>query len=162
MGWFGLGGNTVKDVGTAVKESADGLVNLATSIRAAITGDMPPATVEKLAEIEKQILELEAKLRSGQQQIELAAINKGGFGAFLLAGWRPALGWVAVFAMFSYYVPPIIAQTIFWVMGMAQGGEFVAWPATFDMADIIGLVGTLIGMGTLRTIEKNQGTVNTH
>lgn len=162
MGWFGLGGNTVKNVGDAVKASADGLGNLAVSIRTAITGDMPPATVEKLAEIEKQAQELEAKLREGQQQIEFAAINKGGFGAFVLAGWRPALGWVAVFGIFSYYVPPIIAQTVFWIIQMVQTKTFTPWPATFDLANIIGLVGTLLGMGTLRTIEKANGTVSDH
>ena len=72
------------------------------------------------------------------------------------------LGWISAAATFSYYVPPIIMQTIFWVWQMVSTGTLEAWTNNFDIADIIGLVGSLLGMGILRTVEKKTTAQDNH
>jgi hypothetical protein len=154
-------GLSPKDIGEGVKAGAEGLTQLATGIRSAVTGELPPETQEAMMELAIQAEEIKADLLQGQQEIESQAIAKGGLGSLFLAGWRPFIGWTAAWALFIAYIPPQIGKLVFWVMDCIKLGALQDWPAT-NMAEVIGLVGALLGMGTLRTIEKQQGTVNEH
>lgn len=160
MGLFG--GKDVKAAGEGIKAAGEGVTTVLTGIRTMITGDMPPETVAKLKEIELKMMEISQNIQSGQQEIEKAAIEKGGFNSFFLAGWRPVLGWISAAAIFAYYVPPIILQTYFWTVQTMKSGILASWPNNFDIAEIIGLVASLLGISVLRTVEKSNGVQGQH
>jgi hypothetical protein len=168
MGWFNSGkqveaaGAGVQAAGEGIKAAGEGVGTVLTSIRTMITGDLPPETVEALRELEVRAMEIQQNIQAGQQAIETAAINKGGFNSFFISAWRPMLGWISALAIFSYYIPPIILQTYFWMRQSIVSETLVIFPSAFDMADIMGLVGSLLGMSILRTIEKSQGTQANH
>lgn len=161
MGWFGIG-KEVKEAGAGIKDAGEAVTGVLAGIRTMITGDLPPDAIIKLKELEGKALEASQKIQTGQQEIETAAINKGGFNSFFLAGWRPMLGWIASLSIFIYYVPPIFLQTIFWFRASMASGVLVDFPHNFDIGEIMGLVASLLGMGVLRTIEKSSGTNTLH
>lgn len=155
-------GEGIKAAGEGVEAAGKGVGHVLSGIRNLFTGDLPPETIQALKEIELKTMELQQDIQKGQQGIEIAAIEKGGFTSFFLAGWRPMLGWISAAAIFSYYVPPVVVQTIFWIRASLAAEALIAFPKTFDMTDIMGLVGSLLGMGVLRTIEKSQGAQDNH
>ena len=160
MGLFS--GKDVKDAGDGIKAAGEGVTSVLTGVRTLITGDMPPETIERLKEIELEVMQIGQNIQKGQQEIEKAAIEKGGFNSFFLSGWRPCLGWISAAAIFAYYVPPIILQTVFWTIQTIQTKSLVVWPNSFDIGEIIGLVGTILGVSVLRTVEKSNGTQANH
>lgn len=63
-----------------------------------------------------------------------------------VAGWRPFIGWVCGWAIgFNYIINPILQ----WLTG-APGPEL-------QTAELYSLVLAMLGLGTLRTVEKSQG-----
>lgn len=153
-------GKQTKSAGEGVKAVADGLGSFATNIRAAITGDLPPETKEKLAQIALDSERLKGELIKGQQEVETAAINKGGIGSVFLAGWRPAIGWICAVSLFFYFVPQFVAGSILWVRAMMSAQMLTAFPLTID--GLTQLVFALLGVGTMRTIEKGLGVNDRH
>src|SRR3989304_9385595 len=104
MGLGSLLGLNVKDIGGGVKEALDGVGNLATDIRSAITGEMSP---EKKAELELKTVDIEAAVQLAKAKInELTAASSSLF----IAGWRPAAGWLGVVGLFyaSIFQPSFI------------------------------------------------------
>ena len=85
-----------------------------------------------------------------------------GFGAeaagssLFATGWRPAIGWVCAVALAAYYIPRFVVGTVLWVV--AAWGQPVLPPMPeMGIGDILGLVGSLLGMSWLRTAEKKAG-----
>lgn len=161
MGLFSWG-DKAKAAGEGVEAAGRGVGKVLTGIRTMITGDMPPETVEALKRIELELLSVEQEIQKGQQAIEMAAISKGGFQAFYHSGWRPTLGWTAALSVFCYYVPPIVLQTAFWIRASILSVDPVVFPLTFNMAEIMGLVMSLLGMSGLRTYEKSRSIQGNH
>ena len=65
-----------------------------------------------------------------------------------VAGWRPVVGWVCGVAFAYHYVlQPIM------VFGLANAGREVELPG-FDMEELSTVLMGLLGLGSLRTIEK--------
>jgi hypothetical protein len=119
--------------GAGVSEAADGIGRAAISIRTAITGDLPPKVKAQLAEIDKDI---------SLAQVELNKLE-GQSASFFRAGWRPAVGWLCVFGLaYNALASPLI-----------QGVFGVAMPVTND-STLTTILFALLGIGTLRTIEK--------
>ena len=62
-----------------------------------------------------------------------------------VAGWRPFIGWVCGVSLgYSFFLAPIIA---IWVADMPE----------LDTDTLYNLVLALLGLGTLRTVEKAMG-----
>ncbi|PZP97497.1 MAG: hypothetical protein DI587_17005 [Variovorax paradoxus] len=65
-----------------------------------------------------------------------------------VAGWRPAVGWICAFAIgFKYIGGPLL------VMVAAYLGHAIQLPDV-GADDLIVLLGGMLGLGTLRTVEK--------
>lgn len=131
MSWIG------KMIGTAtgagISEAAGGVGSAAIKIRTALTGDLPPKIKKELAEIDKDI---------ALAQTELNKLE-GQSASFFRAGWRPAVGWLCVFGLgYSTLLRPL-------VVGLAG----VDMPLT-DSGTLTTLLFSLLGLGTLRTVEK--------
>lgn len=139
MGWFGIG-SEVNAAGEGVKLALDSVGGLATKIRTAITGVDP----EKQAEINKMLVELDDKINAGQQALNLIAASSGNF---FQSGWRPAAGWLSVFGLFySTLGWPLLS----WLSKIAGIPE----PPMIDTGILITLLVQMLGLGVLRTYEK--------
>jgi hypothetical protein len=80
----------------------------------------------------------------------------GKFRNFYKEGWRPAVGWVCVLALFSYYVPYCLATTALWCFVAATTQTLPDRP-DLNFADLLGLLGALLGVSVPRTWERLKG-----
>jgi len=133
----------------------------------AIVGALLPALgtlVDRLipdrAAAEKAKAEMEAELIRASNEAALAQVEvnkvEAAHSSVFVAGWRPAIGWVCAAAMALYYIPMALVGTGLWVWACIQAGAIVPRPE-MGIVEIIGLVTSLLGMGTLRTTEKLNG-----
>lgn len=69
-----------------------------------------------------------------------------------VSGWRPAVGWVCVIALFfNYIISPLLAwAAVIWMHD--------AIIPQLDISELLTLLFGLLGMGTLRSYDKRQGT----
>lgn len=81
-----------------------------------------------------------------------------------VAGWRPAIGWVCAASLAAYFIPQYVVAAWVWAkLVYAQCIEPVGavcqtlprFPAEAD--GLFELVLALLGLGTLRTVEKVKG-----
>jgi hypothetical protein len=143
-----------------VKGLLEGAGSLAKDIRSAITGEISP---EKKAELMERAEALEAQ--GMQAQAEINKIEAASPKLFV-SGWRPYIGWICGTSLGLYYIPQTIAATVLWtiqcwmIICTAEDITTVTLPSlalSFSMAEIIGLVTSLLGIGALRTYEKKAG-----
>jgi Holin of 3TMs, for gene-transfer release len=99
--------------------------------------------------------ELQANLQLSLAQTDINKVEAANPKLFV-SGWRPAIGWSCAVALFCYYVPYTIAATVLWVIQVYHTGSLVPRP-DLGVADLLGLVGTMLGTATLRTAEKFKG-----
>lgn len=85
-------------------------------------------------------------MTSEQQQIEVNKIEAGHQSIFV-SGWRPALGWICVFAFaYTYIIQPMV--NIYLVRHGQQ-----PLPA-FESDELYTILMGMLGLGGLRSIEK--------
>lgn len=105
-----------------------------------------------------------------QGQLDVNKVEAASPSTFV-AGWRPYIGWVAGTALGMVYMPKALVLTGIWTYqairiishwnGEAALPVLPAYP-DLGVTDLIGLLGTLLGMGALRTIDKVTGNGNGH
>lgn len=86
-------------------------------------------------------------------------INKveAGSTSLFVAGWRPAVGWVCAAALtFQYLVRPLLMSGL----SIAHYTPMPTLPGLDD--NLWQLLFGLLGMGTLRTVEKFKGVAGNH
>lgn len=98
-----------------------------------------------MAELQLKAATLEADLAKAQIDVnKIEAANT----RFFVSGWRPAVGWVCVSGIsYEWLFRPIVQSLINY------------WQATYvmvslDTEDIYTLLGGMLGLGVLRTVEK--------
>jgi hypothetical protein len=144
-----IGGAGAAGAGQIVKDTGQAVGSLAKDIRTAITGVDP----DKAAELEKLALELDRTVMSAQAKVnEIEAASP----RFFVAGWRPGLGWVFVLVIALHYLIRPIAQ---WIV-LSLGSPLTL--PSFELAEIWPVLIGLLGLGTLRTVEKAQGSQHRH
>lgn len=88
-----------------------------------------------------------------------------------VAGWRPFIGWICGVILFMWYVPYAIVTMTLWgyasvkmcsvVTDMHVLGSCLAPRPEIGIGDVIALVGSMLGIGTMRTVEKIKGVETT-
>lgn len=73
-------------------------------------------------------------------------------GSLFKGGWRPFIGWVCGFSFFYHFVGQPVAVFIMTVSGV----ELPPLPE-FDMGTLMTVLGGMLGIGGLRTYEKQKG-----
>ena len=90
------------------------------------------------------------------QQIALAQIEvnkaEAQSGSLFKGGWRPAVGWVCAIAFLYHF---ILKDLI--IFGCAVGGVSIPDLPSFDMGTLLTVLGGMLGIGSLRTYEKQKG-----
>lgn len=102
---------------------------------------------------ELQTMAIEAGLLQGQLDVNKAEAAAGGW---FVPGWRPAIGWVGAIALFFYYVPRCVVTVFVWLIACYHAGAIVEYPA-MDISDLLGIIGTMLGMSGLRSLDKRGG-----
>tara|TARA_R110002050_G_scaffold272293_1_gene416065 strand:- start:161 stop:562 length:402 start_codon:yes stop_codon:yes gene_type:complete len=90
------------------------------------------------------------------QEIALAQISvnaaEAASGSLFKGGWRPCVGWVCAIAFFYHFVGQPL---IIFIVALA-GAEIPDLPE-FDMGTLLTVLGGMLGIGSLRTYEKQKG-----
>jgi len=97
---------------------------------------------------------IEAKLKEKQMSINLADAQStaGGLSGFMQRAWRPLIGMSCALALlFEYVIKPFL---LFFLATFHI--ETLPLPE-LDMGMLMPLVMSLLGMGALRTYEKQKG-----
>ena len=89
-----------------------------------------------------------------EQQLAQMAINKeeASSGSLFKGGWRPCIGWICGIA-FGYHF--VLQPVIIFVVALV-GIEIPELPE-FDMGTLLTVLGGMLGIGGLRTYEKQKG-----
>lgn len=127
-----------------------GLGDTAVKLRTAITGKDPAAD----AAYAQAALQLEGTAQQAQAQInQIEAANTNIF----VSGWRPFIGWGcgAAFVL-NYLVYPLLNWTL-----RITGVMSVTLPQ-MDMTTMMPVLLGILGLGTMRTVEKANGTQSNH
>jgi len=120
--------------GTLIKDTLSG-------IRTAITGKIDP---EKAANIELKLQEMENALCINQGDTNKIEAQSS---SLFVSGWRPFIGWTCGFGLlYTFLLFPIWT----WI---SQNFQMLP-PIDIDTSFLSTLIMTMLGMGTLRTIEK--------
>lgn len=134
----------VGSIGTAARD-----------IRAAITGkeietEAGRIKVMELAhEIEMSALEADKQMNVAQ--IELNKIEAADPNLFK-SGWRPAVGWVCVFALaYQFILRPLVP----WIVGLFA--RSISPMPDLAIESLMTLLFGMLGLGGLRTFEKVKG-----
>ena len=109
---------------------------------------------------EKAQAEITTMVASGEIQAMLGQLKinevEAAHSSVFVAGWRPFIGWVCGVSLGLYYVPMFVIGMALWVWACIQAGGLVPRPE-LGVAEIIGLVMAMLGLGGLRTLEKFKG-----
>jgi len=107
---------------------------------AQVNAELQKALIERQGEIDKAI----AEAARAQAEINMKEAEHP---SLFVSGWRPFVGWVCgLGCAYGFVAQPFLA----WFAALAQ----VATPPVLDINTLIGLLGGLLGLGTLRTAEK--------
>ena len=89
-----------------------------------------------------------------EQQLAQMAINKeeAASGSLFKGGWRPCIGWICGIA-FGYHF--VLQPVIIFVVALI-GIEIPDLPK-FDMNTLLTVLAGMLGIGSLRTYEKQKG-----
>jgi|TARA_R100000664_G_scaffold15792_2_gene24438 hypothetical protein len=89
-----------------------------------------------------------------EQQLAQMAINKeeAASGSLFKGGWRPFVGWVCGVAFcYHFIIQPVI------IFIVALTGIIIPDLPSFNMNTLLTVLGGLLGIGGLRTYEKQKG-----
>ena len=89
-----------------------------------------------------------------EQNLAQLAINKeeASSGSIFKGGWRPFIGWVCGIAFFYHFV---LQPVIIFIVALT-GADIPDLPK-FDMGTLLTVLGGMLGIGGLRTYEKQKG-----
>lgn len=109
----------------------------------------PDETAKAAAQLELLKLQQQGDLQQVLEQLRINAVEAAHPSIFV-AGWRPFVGWVCGFAL-AY-------QSIFhnWLVWFSTAWHFTPPPAP-DADTLVYILGTLLGVGAMRTYEKKSG-----
>lgn len=110
---------------------------------AEIQAEIEKALIAKQAEVDKAI----AEAARAQTEINLKEAENP---SLFVSGWRPFIGWVCGVAFACTF---LIAPFFTWISAMFNGPAFPA----LDSGTLMSLTLGLLGLGTMRTVEKVQG-----
>lgn len=112
--------------------------------------DLIPNTAERDAakhKIEMELLEFEQAARRDQIEINKVEASHPNL---LVAGWRPAAGWVSVAGLaYACVLEPFMRFT---ATMLGYLGEF----PELDTFTLVTLLGSMLGIGTLRSADKRS------
>ena len=110
-----------------------------------------------------QKLNAHIQLMLGQIEINLADSKSG---KWYQAGWRPAIGWTGAITLALMYIPKTIVLTVLWtwqnvsvLIAATDPSLIIISPfPNLGVSDIIGLLGSMLGVAGMRSYDKKNKT----
>jgi hypothetical protein len=112
-----------------------------------------PDANARAAAREEMDLALTNAYNAGLQANAAANVEQAKHPSLFVAGARPFIMWTCGIVIFSYYVPMALVSMGLWIYACYAAGGLVPKP-DIGMAEIMGLILPMLGIGTLRTVEK--------
>jgi hypothetical protein len=111
-------------------------------------------TDEERSHAKIKIMELQASGQLAQLGVNMKEAEHK---SLFVAGWRPAVGWVCVIALFWNYIlyPVFTAMVSYIAMVNGVAVDFSGIPVA-DMATMMPVLLGMLGLGAMRTYEKQQ------
>ena len=107
----------------------------------------PDPTAAAAAKLELLKLQQSGELAQITGQLEINKTEAANPSVFV-SGWRPFIGWICGIGLaYQFLIYPILIA-------------FVPHIVQLDMGTLITLLGGLLGLGTLRTVEKLNGVAS--
>ena len=105
------------------------------------------------ASAEAQLIkaQMDAAIAGVQQQIDINKIEAASSSVFV-AGWRPGIGWICGAAFALHFV---ILPLLSWA-AVLFGRDPIVIP--FDMTTLSTVLMGMLGLGTMRSVDKWRGT----
>ena len=130
-------------------------MSLLNSLIGPVTGILDKVIEDKdqKAKLAHELATMADKL-SHEQQLAQIEVNKAeaASGSLFKGGWRPFIGWVCGIAFgYHFVVQPII------VFVVALVGVNIPELPEFHMNTLLTVLGGMLGIGSLRTYEKQKG-----
>lgn len=107
--------------------------------------DLHDSKDEKAQRAYQKMMPLLLQLQTNKQEAR--------HGSWLVAGWRPAAGWVCVTGLFYQYV---LYPLLIWIWAFA--GIEGAPPPSLNMQVMMTLLFGMLGIGAQRSYDKLKGT----
>lgn len=105
------------------------------------------------AKLELLKMQQSGELAQITAQTEINKVEAANTNMFV-SGWRPAVGWVCALGLSMQF---LIAPIATW--GVSLLGYSVVFPQ-LDMGTLLTLLGGMLGLGGLRTVEKMNGVAS--
>lgn len=122
-----------------------GIGDTAVKLRTAITG-VDATKQAELTQIAMQLEQQAAQAQADIDKVEAASSN------VFVAGWRPFIGWCCGAVMaYNYIIAPLIVL----IPGVPR-------LPTLDFGEISPILFGMLGLGTMRTVEKIKGAQGNH
>ncbi len=129
----------------------EGVGSLATSIRSAITGELPP---KMQYELEKLAGQADMLAQTGQLEVNLAEAKHT---SIFVAGWRPFIGWICGLSLgWNYLLYPMVS----WYFALFR--PLLQVPPKLDLSELMPVVLGILGLGVYRTYEKVKDVQKNH
>ena len=130
-------------------------MSLLNSLIGPVTGILDKVIEDKdqKAKLAHELATMADKL-SHEQQLAQIEVNKAeaASGSLFKGGWRPFIGWVCGVAFcYHFVVQPVI------IFVVAVAGVTIPDLPEFQMNTLLTVLGGMLGIGSLRTYEKQKG-----
>ncbi len=105
-----------------------------------------------------ELAHLDAEVRIAIGQMDVNKIESASDDKYK-SRWRPSVGWVCVLGLFySFIVQPLLPWVVS-VTAIAVGSNAPEIPTLpeMDLVPMLGLLGGMLGIGSMRTAEKIRG-----
>ena len=109
----------------------------------------PDPTIAASAKLELIKLQQSGELQAMADQLEVDKVEAANTSLFV-SGWRPFVGWVCGFGL----VYAFIGQPL---LSWASTNFHFAIPPSLDVGTLLTILGGMLGLGGLRTVEKING-----
>jgi hypothetical protein len=96
-----------------------------------------------------ELAKMQAETQLAQGQIDTNKIEAAA--GMFRGGWRPFIGWVCGAALGYEFV---VRAFLVWLTPVFH---FPTAPPELPMGDLLTILGGILGLGSLRTVEKTQG-----
>ena len=130
-------------------------MSLVSSLIGPVTGILDKVIEDKdqKAKLAHELATMADKL-SHEQQLAQIEVNKAeaASGSLFKGGWRPCVGWVCAIAFFYHFVGQPVIIFVLTITGV----EIPDLP-NFNMNTLLTVLGGMLGIGSLRTYEKQKG-----
>lgn len=137
LSFLGLGKQAGKVIATPVEAIGKALDELFTSDEERAAGKVV------MKKLQQQPAALQVKLNMVEAQHRTRFV----------AGWRPFIGWVCGLSLGLYYIPQFAIASILWARICWNTGKLVPYPIV-GIDGLLELIGGMLGLALLRTVEK--------